>query len=506
MNSSRRPIALPCFTELPTRDDARAGLFVSALLAVLMSILYPLVYSPNSYIFFGIFIIHLTICVVLYRGNLIILFRHLLLGIPILATSVAWQVWEGEVYTAPFGIQFQKLDSTMDVVIAGMLSILGSSAGWFFAFISNSSKPQTAFNMGRYKVSIRFISVLGLLMALFWGGLYLYNAGGALGGGRAYTEGSGVLDVKFAVYNVLQLTGVALIFIAMRFETGTRRLLLASLAGLSLAFGMLAGSRADYIFPFLLVMVYYNSLPPSAATPSRIELLSIRKRYGFLLTVFSMGFILSTTIAQWRSARSMPVSEVLGSVFSQGSSLVFNNIYGHPMIYMETANMMIGGLYAMVVRISTGEVDFLWGSSYLDYLARLPPAFLGWPRPDESDLAWSTSIQGLQMSQGGIFEVAEAYANFGFAGCFAVSFAVSFFMAGLLKVGLRRGDIFFVVWYLVNGLMLPRAIWYQNFAFVRIASIFALFWIALTIFRGLRGRSHIRTSRRQFMEAKNSPV
>lgn len=109
-----------------------------------------------------------------------------------------------------------------------------------------------------------------------------------------------------------------------------------------------------------------------------------------------------------------------------------------------------------------------------------PPAFLGLPRP--LGLEWSVFIEGTQMAQGGIFEVAESYWNFGFVGCFAVSFILSYLFGSLLRMGMVRNNYFYLTWYIVFGLHSFRSIWYQNFSYFRLFTIMLLIYMAGRLF------------------------
>jgi len=99
------------------------------------------------------------------------------------------------------------------------------------------------------------------------------------------------------------------------------------------------------------------------------------------------------------------------------------------------------------------------------------------------DLAWHTDIRGQVMTQGGIFEPAEAYANFGILGCFFISALVSYFLVWLLKQSFKRHSIFYLAWYITCGFMMLRGGWYQNFALVRVASVMAVVYILLFFLR-----------------------
>ena len=91
---------------------------------------------------------------------------------------------------------------------------------------------------------------------------------------------------------------------------------------------------------------------------------------------------------------------------------------------LYTANQIIGTFYAVSHNIKVGEFEHLNGQSYIDWLKRIPPGFLGIDRPEE--LASQMKIGEQVMAQGGIYELSEAYWNFGIIGTFIIPFLVSF--------------------------------------------------------------------------------
>ena len=127
----------------------------------------------------------------------------------------------------------------------------------------------------------------------------------------------------------------------------------------------------------------------------------------------------------------------------------------------------------------------LYGQSYFDYIMRTPPAFLGTDRPE--DLALQMDVYGIMMAQGGIFEVAEAYWNFGLVGAFIVPFILTKFLAFLLEGGLKgtSNSFFYYVTFLSFSLMMPRGIWYQTFASWRLITICIIFTFIYLLYKTL---------------------
>ena len=174
--------------------------------------------------------------------------------------------------------------------------------------------------------------------------------------------------------------------------------------------------------------------------------------------------------------------QIIYILLENQDGLLIKGSSGDKMLYFETGNMMLGGLYSAIVQVKNGSTGFLLGKSYFNYFLITPPAFLNLPRP--LGLEWATNIDGVIMTQGGIFEVAEAYWNFGILGCFFVSLFISYAFGWLLQRGLKANNYWYLVWYMVYGLSGFRSIWYQNFSYFRLMTVmFVIYFVSLYLFR-----------------------
>ncbi len=312
----------------------------------------------------------------------------------------------------------------------------------------------------------------GIFLAVGFGLLYVWKAGGIVGSGKTYANGQEGFDFAFSVFNIFQYIGISLLLLA-----GVRNGYVHSgyllLAVGSLILGMLVGSRADYLpQAFLILMVIYNRKVVEALC--RHQYVRMIKWAVWAVVLMVVGYLSASFIAIWRNGVN-PVAAMSILLESDRGSLI-NEIYGHKILYLETGNMMLGGIYSAIVQARDGITGYLWGESYFNYLLIAPPAFLGFPRP--LGLEWLTDINGEVMTQGGIFEVAEAYWNFGLIGCFFVSFLISYVFGWILKRGLKYNNYFYLTWYLVFGFMGFRAIWYQNFSYFRIMTVMLVVYVA----------------------------
>ena len=478
---------IPCLTEEPTKRKSKNGIIVSIVTLFLLSLsyaLYGLINDYATFYFFGIatflMLSYSFYMIRLFSGNIIIIFRFLLLLVPIFITSYVWWLYRGHIYTAFFGFEFQTLKATYIIVMGGFLSVIGSAAGWFAGMLYFKSVNTTAEKKKNFydHLNSRYkkILILGLSGSIFFGLAYYIVSGGSVYSTGGYATGVGHINILFGVYNVFQMFFTSLVLIAISLKKKKYALAFFILI-FSYVLGVLTGSRADYLLPVLFLIIIYidgNLLNKFYVNTKSI----IRKRYLKLFILVFLGFFVSTAIGFWRNDIKLDLFSIILKYLTHISSVLFLKLNYHKVFFMGgTANEMIGGFYGIVQRIHLGYSNFYYGMDYLNYIPRLLPAFIRPESFNKLGLAYHTNINGVIMSQGGIFEPAEAYVNFGFLGCFFISFLISFFFVWLLKKAKKNFSIFFMSWYIVNGFMLSRAVWYQNFAFARIMSVMLFLYV-----------------------------
>ena len=418
---------------------------------------------------------------VLTSGNLLFLFRYFLIWILISGTALAWGFFKGNVLVAPFGPHYQTHEATTAIVAAGMLALCGSSIGWNLALRNLAWREMYNYRPYLSKYSRRLIYA-GTLVSYFFAVFYIARAGGVVSEGNLYaSESRQGLSIAFNVNNIFIFFGIGLIFLGVTVKAMTAEKVIG-LAGGPLILCILTGSRGDYL-PQLLVLVVviitgHRFSQPLESSTQKLSSLPW-KNIVSLIVIGVVGFYLSSFIADWRRTGSTSLAWQGLQDGNAGGSFILER--QHRMLNLETGNQILGTFYAVVVNLQLGFRDYLFGSSYLDYLLRSPPDILGLPRPQ--DLAWEMDIQGLGMAQGGIFELAEAYWNFGYTGSFLVPMLISFFFANLLKRALFSGYAcpFYACFFIAFGLHAPRSVWYQTFSYFRLITVFmviyALAWL-----------------------------
>lgn len=463
---------------IPSAPSSRRAIVFSFFTLLSGLSLYYAADTLEEIPFFGfvsvLLCMHFYIALATTGANVFYIFRYFLVWILIFVTAVVWAIYSGDVLVAPFGAEYQTIETTRLLVTAGLCSLAGSLTGWHVALSNFKFRRYPEFFISRRHR--RRMGLVGAILAVGFGLLYVWKAGGFVGGGKSYADGQAGFELEFGVFNVFQFTGISLLLIAgvrgNRIRPGYLLLVM-----LTLVLGILVGSRADYLPQiFIVAMLAFNKTVSEAL--AREEYYRFAKWFIVVIMMLAFGYLSATFVAIWRVG--ITPAEALELMMDTERGLLIKELFGKKLLWLETGNMMLGGLYSAIIQARDGITGYLWGESYFNYLLIAPPAFLGLPRP--LGLEWWTHINGETMSMGGIFEVAEAYWNFGLIGCFIVSFFISYAFAWILKRGLKFNNYFYLTWYLVYGFMGFRAIWYQNFSYFRIMTVMLVVYVVGSLF------------------------
>lgn len=466
--------SIPLLFATPSASGTRRAITYSILILAVTIFFYLAADKWPSVPFFGAMTViigmHGYIALTTSNANLLYIFRYFLVWVLIFGTAFVWFAYSGEVFVAPFGLEFQTAENTRLLVTAGVFALCGSLIGWHVSFLNFRYQRYPGFYLStRHRRQLRQV---GVFLAFGFALLYVWKSGGIVGGSKTYADGQAGFDIVFGVFNVFQYIGISLLLLAGIGNGYIRPTHLLIAVG-TLTLGMLVGSRADYLpQTFLILMVIYNRQVAEAL--SKHQYVRMIKWAVWAVALVFLGYFSASFIAIWRNGVN-PV-EAITVLLESERGLLINEVFGHKMLFLETGNMMLGGAYSAIAQVQEGITGYLWGESYINYLLIAPPAFLGLPRP--LGLEWMTDINGTVMSLGGIFEVAEAYWNFGLLGCFFISFFISYAFGWILKRGLKYNNYFYLIWYLVYGFMGFRAIWYQNFSYFRIMTVMLVIYMA----------------------------
>jgi hypothetical protein len=486
------PILISGLTNVPDPKTARKELRFTLLLVILLLIFYYTFHYVlgDSHIFFLftslLMTIHLLRSMLSFKANFAIITRYLLLSIPIYLTSIIWFLYQGQVKVHHLGFSVQTLGNTVELVTGGALSSLGCAFGWYLNF----SKYRNNSCVKTNQVLVKFLdkqkgtlTVVGCLGAMLFGIFYLYTAGGIISSSQLYATKSNQI-FAFNASNSFQMFFASLAIVSRSLPSNlNRRYLIEFIIILSFFTGILAGSRMDYMFPILMILsisLFERGKNLKEHLTNTINYKRLITGLLSILVFLTLAYFISLVIGEWRNNPQLNPWDLFLEKILNFRDVFFITYNSQAVFSMETAGHMIGGFYSMIAQRQLGISPFLWGQTYFLIVPRLLPAFI---RPKEwdikFDLAWQTGIGDEIITQGGIFEPAEAYANFGIFGCFLVSSIISYLLARLLTYAFSRSSLFLLVCYITCGLMMTRATWYQNFVFARLASVLLVFYILI---------------------------
>ena len=429
-----------------------------------------LIYAPALFILLG----HSLFAVFTIR-NIFFVFRYTLIAVLTLGTIVAWQFMD-DVFVAPFGVIYQTHEATVALVGASLLALIGSHQGWCLGrLVGNDNLEVSSIHLSKtVQVSLISLSVFIAYSTVF---LYVYKEGGFVSSSKSYGFDRRDIGVQIGILNQIILYFTSLLLILLYRMNKINVFTIFVLIGPGVI-AILSGNRADFLMQTGIVLL--------------LCFIIMRRNQSHSLPIFKLVllaaimYFLTGFISVWRNIGDVSTSI---EVFLSGAIFIKDR-GGIDVLTLATGNQMLSGFYAVYSKINLLNEQYLFGSSYVDYLIRLPPGFMGFDRPE--DLALQMTVGDTLMQQGGIYEITEAFWNFGYLGVYMVPLLISFLISILLNkcYSISRYQLFYLSAFFVIGLSSPRAIWYQNFVYIRLLSLLALImlfaFIASLVLRTLR--------------------
>ena len=402
-----------------------------------------------------LFFVFNLIYVIKVTHNLLLLFRYGIIWGTGFFVNVGYLIFDDAIYFANFGAEFQTNDITCLFLLASSLASFG------VALAVRVSRERLEFRQSiphicsAGVINPRMFFYVGLMVAVLFTTFLIWREGGFIILTSSTYRVNMVEGVKFGAGGSMVLIGIAMMLVsAISGSDGSvKRVLLVSVFLLFLQ--ILAGKRADSLFPLIVMTVLLVN----------IYRLQYRIKYTMVMVIVLLSVVLGAFVGTSRVDKNMDL------VFIKAQQ-------AGPVLELHTANQMIGTFYAVVHNLKSGDFEYLFGKSYFDWVLRIPPAFLGLKRPDE--LAHEMKIGSQIMAQGGVYEISEAYWNFGIFGAFFIPFIVTLLLTRLLYLASanKRLTVISMVVFLSLGFMSTRGIWYQNFAYFRtLTSALLIFFI-----------------------------
>ena len=202
----------------------------------------------------------------------------------------------------------------------------------------------------------------------------------------------------------------------------------------------LRGARMDPIGILIMFFVLYYSFK------GQIAFLKIR----YLVIAIIMILILQIWgVARNDLGQGIPINIILEKTFQTEWFIEGKQV----MYFQGTFNNISTGVAGVIYAIENGLSNLYYGSSYVDYILRIPPESIYPERP--KSLAWFTLSVLNDKHGGGFNEMAEIYLNFGIFG--------SLFLPGIIS--------FVIGWSYRRHLYNPYNLW-MSLPFIAILAVY----------------------------------
>ena len=444
---------------VPDKNQRQIGLLISLMIVFIEYIFFSLDYLFQDWFaeFFLTIVIFQLLVAYFNVVNPLFIFRLALLAVIALGSATASILG---LHSANFGAEYQTILATNSLIFCSSIAVSASCVGWFLVPGKTNISPTDS----QDKTTL-YPLIISLLIFVFF--LLFLRSGGIAGEDNAYASGEGKIQMPIGVLNSIFHLMIAYIILINRGANLRRNYLI--LGGISLAI-VLTGSRADFLMQGLLLIAIGLNFFRAHNSFSRLL---------FAILFAFIAWALSSYIGVWRNDGGF------GELGLNTLKYVDVRSAGEVLV-LSTANQMIGTFYAVFGKIFiSGESYFLFGESYLDYILRTPPSFFNTDRP--LSLAYEMFVNDTQMAQGGIYEVSEAFWNFGYFGPFAIPAFISFLLRYSLencRVNQFKSSYYF--WgglFITASLMSPRAIWYQTFVYWRVFTVALVFYMVFYLYR-----------------------
>ncbi|MFQ5507758.1 MAG: hypothetical protein ACE5FN_00320 [Leptospirillia bacterium] len=392
-----------------------------------------------------------------YRWAPMYLLRIALLGTPCLLANVILLIKPG-VFVAYHGQRFQTAEITAALTLLTTLGLAASGITWGIGSSGQTriSPPRPCENF-----SIRYFIYAAI--AVFAGAANAQSLGPLLWK-ASYASQTAESFLSLGVYPTIAmfgLIGMRVVILYARQATRFHTVLFWCISAYVLLFCMwFRGMRLEVCAS--LVVLYLLHVDAKAA---RIKVV----RMGLLAAGL---FLLAQVWGAYRAIADaggslIAATRVVMSSLGQNIAEVGTAIY-----HYGTASDVAAVLFNTYGLIQEKSMSLMLGQTYLEWLPRTLPQFIYPDRP--VSIAWIFPKFG-ETSGGGIFELAEAYANFGAVGVILVPGIITFLLCRIYRASLTRRTTVTLFAYAAAVSMLPRGIWYQNFALYKSA----LIWLIL---------------------------
>jgi hypothetical protein len=426
------------------------------------------------------------------KENFVYFFRVLVISWVGLVPALA--IWQG----AYFAIRMPYVQTEQVGWIFGILvctTLFSSQIGFWLVSKVNFLPSSNSLDLCRapkllFSLLFCLLLVAGYLLAEQEGDFVFQSAYGADQTGR----------VEMPVQNIQSITAILLgmlFIVSVRtkhyFEAISFVPIVTKIRSLALFFALLyvvvwaqflRGARMDPVgFLILLYILYY----------------SVKRQIASLTIKYLMIAVVLISILQvWGAARNtlaqgISLAEIMETMIQRDA----REVQGVAVLYFQgTFNNISVGVAGAINAVEKGLYFPLYGGSYLDFIGRIPPAFIYPNRP--TSLAWFSEWIYNDSSGGGMNEMGEIYLNFGIYGSLFVPGIISFAIGWAYKRHMMNPlNIWISLPFLGFFGVYTRGLLYQTFdAFKSLITAYILYLAILVIYKivNLAKRTSVRNT------------
>lgn len=386
------------------------------------------------------------------RSNVLFLARTLILG-SIGYFPLAVKVFAGPAaYFSNYEITTQSLEITILLYVITSFGLLSNIMGLFLGSPQGPSyvlRPdagsKSKSNSTIYWDAAVFFGVILVLFACFnyisqYGSTVLFSS---------YAQNKTQAFLDLGVFNAMGIIGIYSVLVGgykrrIRFW----RPLFWLLGGVWVIYAqLLLGLRQDAMTTVFGCIVLWGVLN--------------QKEVGLKLAYIPLVLGLLVFMEVWGVAR---LGIAAGLSATEMVKSAFDFIGQTEIVHFGTFSPIANTFSNTVWMVQNGVIEYAYGQSYLEWIARIPPEFLYPNRPESYSLMFEE--YGLE-SGGGFFELAEVYMNFGLFGALIIPGFISYLMAKSYYYAFYQQTMwsYFLLFSFLS--LFLRGTWYQTFSFFR---------------------------------------
>ncbi|MEW6314477.1 MAG: hypothetical protein AB1513_10650 [Pseudomonadota bacterium] len=422
------------------------GLLISVCCFLYGLVSFPNVLTPSWYGWLGaILTLSLLGAAIYFKWPLPCLLRLSLVISPGLVVALFVLLGRSKVLFTASAMRYQTDWLAVEILLLSVLAAYSSTVGWVLAGDGLRSEVTVA-PLPDNQFRTRFLLYAGIavvcgtmaagaLSGFFWQGSFDYV-------GMRPAWNIGIFSV-FAIFSILGM------YLLLLIQPGARK-----------SYWLTFSIIAIYVLVFCLLLRGAR-LDVAGILIAAYAVTQLYKRYPVkpfrLMGYALLGIVVVQFLGKWRHQSIHGAGDFSFEILPTGF------IDGVPYPHLPTLADVAATLFQVVGLIHEGYLSLQMGETYWNYFPRTLPYFLYPGRPLDFSIS---GINGQAMT-GSLFELTEAYVNFGVVGCMLIPAGITYVFGRAYRHAHTHPSFGS---YMLYGLLIAiviRGTWYQNFSFYK---------------------------------------